>query len=408
MLRAGDLSANIIDFCGLLRRELNFLVGHAEARDALRAVEVVGVADHERVRSALRLTLCTKPSELEIFNEAFDAFFLHPERGAKQSSYAPKHTRAQQSTASTEPSLASDDRAAGKGDAGEHDQETAQKVQPARADYVEAAEEADTSQQSAEALRAHYSPQAEATQPPAIAGASVRSHLAAANDLVNSVRLGRLRRWKPTRTGLRFDMRRTLRTSLHTGGDPVALRFLGHPLRNPRFVLLIDGSRSMSSYGSLMLEFAYALVRRSRRASVFVFSTQLRDVTSELSRSARLSEHRLTGVGEAWGGGTRIGASLKEFLHVYGPRHLSDETVAIIYSDGLDVGDLAQLERTMHEIHGRSAAVIWLNPLIGTPDYMPTARGMQVALRHVDAFIGLKEAAGLSALARHAAAATRK
>jgi len=186
----------------------------------------------------------------------------------------------------------------------------------------------------------------------------------------------------------------------------VALRFLGHALRNPRFAVLIDGSRSMSSYGPLMLEFASALVQRSPRASVFVFSTALRSVTSALRRSIRQRHHQLADLGDSWGGGTKIGASLRDFVHTYGSR-LNDETVVIIYSDGLDVGDMAQLDRAMHEIHSRSAAVVWVNPLAGTSGYAPTAQGMRAALRHVDAFIGLASAAELAALARHAGAATR-
>jgi len=404
VLRAGDLGANIIDFCALLRRDFGFLVGHAEAHDALRAVETVGISDVASVRTALRLMLCSKPDEIRILDEAFNAFFLHPERGAKQSSYAPRHTRQRPSA-----SLSETAQAGGNVPAGEADKDSSQTgARPLTGDLIAASEQRTApSSEAWEGLRAHYSPQAGSAEPPVIAAEAVRKRLAAAGDLVNSVRLGHLRRWKPRRGGSRFDMRRTLRSSLHTGGDLVALRFLGHPLRNPRFVLLIDGSRSMSSYGSLMLEFACALVARSRRASVFVFSTELKDVTSALRRSIRQHEHQLADLGDSWGGGTKIGASLKGFMHDHGGRLLSDETVVIIYSDGLDVGDLTQLDRALHEIHSRSAAVVWINPLAGTPGYAPAASGMRLALRHVDEFIGMAGAGGLADLARHAAAATR-
>ena len=81
-----------------------------------------------------------------------------------------------------------------------------------------------------------------------------------------------------------------------------------------------------------------------------------------------------------WGGGTRIGQSLAEFVHEKGARCLSDETVTIIYSDGLDVGEVRQLERAMHEFYRRSACVIWVNPLVGTPGYAPEAKGMRASL----------------------------
>jgi uncharacterized protein with von Willebrand factor type A (vWA) domain len=178
-------------------------------------------------------------------------------------------------------------------------------------------------------------------------------------------------------------------------------------LRNPRFVLLIDGSRSMAAYGSLMLEFAYALVQRSRRTHVFLFSTELRDVTSQLRSGSRYPTHRVTGVGEAWGGGTRIGESLSRLAGDFGPRCLNDETVVLIYSDGFDVGDVRRLERAMHEIHRRSAGVIWVNPLAGTRGYVPDAQGMRACLPFIDTMIGVRDVAELATLAPAAAAVTR-
>ena len=401
MPRAGALSANIIDFCAWLRSEFHFTVGHAEARDALRAVELVGIADLRRVRSALRLSVCTKPEELDVFESAFDAFFLHPKRGERQPMYAPRHTRRRAGERPDDGMQQGGERVTGAQSARTDAQEaaTAGELQPVDESPSDAA--------GWEALRARYSPQAGAAEPPRIEATAVRERLAEASRLVSSVRLGRQRRFTPHPSGPRFDMRRTLRASLRTGGDLVALRFLRNPPRNPRFVLLIDGSRSMASHSLVMLEFAYALVRRSRRTSVYVFSTQLHEVTIELRRAARAHRHRLPDVGEAWGGGTRIGANLMEFLHRYGNRRLGDETVTIIYSDGLDVGAVPVLERAMREMHRRSAAVIWVNPLVGTPGYEPTAGGMRAALRHVDAFVGVRDGRDLDGLARQAAAATR-
>ncbi len=399
MTRAGTLSANVIDFCGWLRGEFHFLVGPGEVRDALRAVDILGVDDPNDVRRALRLTLCSKPDDAEIFDQAFDAFFLYPQRGRPQSLYAPRHTLPRpgaQTTTQPQPGKSSE-RARGALELGEASGQG--HVRDAATHLNEPA--------SARTVRAEYSSQAGSASPPAIAGSDVRAHLKAAATLIDSVRLGRLRRWKPQTSGRRFDVRRTLRASLHTGDDLVALRFLGHPLRNPRFVVLIDGSRSMSGHAPLMLEFAYALVRRSRRANVFLFSTTLREVTLQLRKAAHQHEHHLSDLGDAWGGGTRIGQSLGEFVHEKGARCLSDETVTIIYSDGLDVGEVRQLERAMHEIHRRSACVIWVNPLVGTPGYAPEAKGMRASLPFIDALVGVRDAQELTGLARVAAAATR-
>jgi len=222
---------------------------------------------------------------------------------------------------------------------------------------------------------------------------------------VASVRLGRARRWRSQLVGPRLDLRRTLRTSLQTGGESMVIRKLGHPPRNPRFILLIDGSRSMAPFGTLMLRFGYALCRRWQRAHIFVFSTSLLDVTRDVRKWMRIREHRLTRLGEAWGGGTRIGESLLAFVRDNGAL-LTDDTVVLIYSDGMDVGEVSDLARAMRELDRRTAAVVWVNPLANTPGYEPSARGMRAAMPFISAFLGIRDAGDFAALSR-AAARTR-
>ena len=365
-----SLSANVLEFCGRLRGDLGFRIGHAEAHDALRALEIVGVFDLGRVRDALRAVCCTKQEESAAFDRAFDAFFLARSRGVPQPLYKPRVSRPDQSGDG-----------AGRGER--------------RPDAsVDAAEQW-------ESMRARYSPAAGAASAPLVTADEIASLSRAASGLTTSVRLGRLRRWRPQSGGPRFDMRRTMRASLRTGGDAVFLHRLGHPLRNPRFVLLIDGSRSMASHGTLMLRFAYALCRRWRRAHVFLFSTAIHDVTRAIRASARAAEHRLDGLGEAWGGGTRIGANLAGFVRERAAL-LTDDTVVVVYSDGLDVGDSRLVSSAMRELRRRSAMVFWVNPLVGTTGFTPTARGMAAMLPHVDALLGAREAIEFGGLARAA------
>ena len=81
----------------------------------------------------------------------------------------------------------------------------------------------------------------------------------AARVFVRRLQLGLSRRWRPASRGRRFDLRRTLRASLQTGGEPLAPRWLRRPRRAPRIVLLVDGSRSMSAYARTALQLAVAL-----------------------------------------------------------------------------------------------------------------------------------------------------
>jgi uncharacterized protein with von Willebrand factor type A (vWA) domain len=108
---------------------------------------------------------------------------------------------------------------------------------------------------------------------------------------------------------------------------------------------------------------------------------------------------RLHDLGEAWGGGTRIGASLSKFVHRYGAR-LSGQTFVIIISDGLDVGEISQLQKAMREIARRSAAIAWINPDADRAGYAPSARGMAAALPYVTIFASFENANALTKLAR--------
>ena len=265
---------------------------------------------------------------------------------------------------------------------------------PAQTVEIKRQPESESLSDAWQAMVARYSPSAAASNPPAIPREGLDEAMREADRLIARLRLGRSLRWKPQKRGERFDLRRTLRASLRTGGDLIEPHTLGHPLRNPRFVVLLDGSRSMSEHAPRALQFAFALCKRTRRAEAFVFSTQLQDVTRRLRA---LSSHRvilslskddtmqLGDLGEAWGGGTRIGASLAEFVRRYGAR-LSDQTFVIIISDGLDVGEIAQLQKAMREIARRSAAIAWINPDADRSGYEPSARGMAAAMPYVATF----------------------
>ena len=363
--------------------------------DALRAAEWVGVTNGPRFRAALRLVCCGTREEIPLFERAFAAFFLQPELGVAQPAYQPRHTRPPDRE-QRPPERESRNRPSAQAD-GEDGIES-----NARAAARGPAEQEDDDATAWQAMRARYSPMEARAEPLEIGADDFAAMSAAASHLIASVRLGRSRRWKAMDRGSRFDLRRTIRASLQTGGDPVDLRWFGHPPRNPRFVVLVDGSRSMSEHTAAVLQFSHALAHRSARTNVFVFSTALRDVTRELHAIARTGG-RLSGLGAAWGGGTKIGASLAAFVKEHGARLLTSQTVVIIFSDGFDVGDLPQLEGALREIDRRSAALVWLNPYAALPGYGPTARGMRAALPFVSLLGSAADARGFVALARRLA-----
>jgi uncharacterized protein with von Willebrand factor type A (vWA) domain len=144
---------------------------------------------------------------------------------------------------------------------------------------------------------------------------------------------------------------------------------------------------------------AVALTAVSPDTETFTFSTELRRVTRDARRAAG-GERRPLQLHHAWGGGTTIGACLDEFLRRFGERTVGRQTVVIIASDGLDVGDAERLHASMATLARRAAAIIWLNPLAATPGYEPTARAMHLARPFLTVLAAANDPAGLLQMTR--------
>jgi uncharacterized protein len=379
---ASSLPENILGFCEILRLEHDFKLGPAEVRDALLAFELLGISSLSRARDALRLVLCAKLEDVEVFDWAFKNFFFPKPLGVPQENQPPlEPDRSQRpnNNKADEAKNKSDEKVRDDSSDEQDDQDfEGESKRQTPEDDDENAEQSDL------VMRAKYSTAAAESSAPEIKRAGLEPMLRAASEFVNRLKLGRSRKWRTMERGSRFDFRRTLRSSLSTGGDALHPRWLGHPHRNPRIVVLLDGSRSMLESSECVLQFAFALTQRSRRVDVFTFSTELKDVTRDLRALVQeRSKLELNNLSKAWGGGTRIGESLRLFVREHAARVLTPDSVVIISSDGLDVGEVDVLEAAMREIKRRSAGVIWLNPLAVHPEFQPTARGMQVALPHI-------------------------
>jgi uncharacterized protein len=197
----------------------------------------------------------------------------------------------------------------------------------------------------------------------------------------------------------RPDLRRTIRASLRTQGDPVE-RHWREPAERPRpLVLVCDVSGSMEPYARMLLAYLQACVAVRRRVETFVFGTQLTRVTAELrGRDPDRALERAARATQDWSGGTRIGEALATLNREHG-RRLGRGAVVVLLSDGWDRGEPEQLEREIARLARCSHRLIWLNPLKAHPDYEPLTRGMQAALPHVDHFMAGNSLASLEELA---------
>lgn len=196
----------------------------------------------------------------------------------------------------------------------------------------------------------------------------------------------RSRRRRPARDG-HPDLRRTLRRSFRTGGEPLERAWRVRRRRPRRLVLLLDVSGSMEAYSRALLMFAYAALRADRRWEAFCFGTRLTRVTRALAGSDPDDALRRAAAEVVdWDGGTRIGDSLKVFLDEYGHAGLARGALVVLLSDGLDTGDPERLAEQMARLSRLAHRIVWLNPLREDPAYEPLARGMKAALPHVDLF----------------------
>ena len=395
MRRFGGLPENLVGFCAFLRREYAFRIGAGELLDAARALDIVDLSNHRAVRYALRAVLAATHEDVVAFDSAFDRFFLSP-RG---SGFPDDHPSAYFGGPETGPGDPDRDggrrrKRATEAPAVETDASAARTDQPSSFDA------SDDDREASSAARASYSP-LEADGGPGPEFSQVdEAWRQAARALVRRVQLGPARRWRTAPKGRRFDLRRTLRANLQTGGELLSPRWLARPRRTARFVVLIDGSRSMGEHAATALTLASALAGATSRMEAFTFSTALRRITPDIRGAGARRANRLPDLASAWGGGTCIGECLAEFLRRFAERLLAASTVVIVVSDGLDVGGLDTLRASMRALHRRSAAVVWLNPLVDTPGYEPTAVGMSAVRPFITTFTSVNDPASLSRLAR--------
>jgi uncharacterized protein len=214
----------------------------------------------------------------------------------------------------------------------------------------------------------------------------------------------RTRRHRPGKGHL-IDLRRTLRRSLRSEGEVFSWAFREQKLKPRPLVVIADISGSMERYTRLLLHFIYGMkAALSQPVEAFVFSTRLTRITRPLQTHDL--DRALKNVGELvhdWAGGTRIGESLKTFNFEWGRRVLGRGAVVLIISDGWDRGDVELLRREMARLKRNCHRLIWLNPLLGAPDYEPLTRGIRAALPNIDNFLPVHNLASLEDLANRLA-----
>jgi uncharacterized protein with von Willebrand factor type A (vWA) domain len=200
--------------------------------------------------------------------------------------------------------------------------------------------------------------------------------------------LRRTRRRQKGRHGEHMDMRRTLRNSLRTGGDPIKLARRRRRVHKRRLVMLCDISGSMEPYARAYLQFLHCARASGPDAEAFVFATRLTRLTKQLAgRNPQRAIRRATEAAPDWSSGTRIGDALKSFNDRHGRRGMARGAVIVILSDGWERGDPEIVGREMERLARLAYRIVWVNPRVSAPGFAPKAGGLVAALPYCNALV---------------------
>ena len=198
----------------------------------------------------------------------------------------------------------------------------------------------------------------------------------------------RTRRYERQRRGERIDLRRTLRTSIRTGGNPIHLARRRRRIAPRRLVLLCDISGSMEPYARAYLQFLTCAAGSGPHAEAFVFATRLTRLTRALaSRSPERAIQRAAAAAPDWSSGTRIGDALREFNDRHGRRGMARGAVIVIISDGWERGDPMLVGRELERLGRLAHRIVWVNPRLSANAFSVQSGGMLAALPHCDALV---------------------
>ena len=185
----------------------------------------------------------------------------------------------------------------------------------------------------------------------------------------------------------RVDIRNTIRHGISKGGLMLDLTYKKKRKEKRKVVFILDISGSMDTYSYYLLRYIMVLKKYFKSLEFFTFSTRLTHVTPLLRQNNE--QEILKQIGKnvnSWSSGTKIGESLAEFLSDYGNKFLSQKHIVVIFSDGLETGNVATLKEAVRTIRRKCKTLVWLNPMKGMKDYQPIQKGIVNVMPHLDAF----------------------
>lgn len=385
---ATPLSERLAAFAGLLR-EHGLTVGVAEQQAMLQAALYFGAWQERPLQAAWRAIACHSQREWRLWPDVYERFW-HPEKlrgGVKVSGQTRPSRHLRQSVHAL------------------HAQMDAAQPAAHRPGHAAAS-------QTAGDLPVSSQDDSDAGTPRAQGGASrtealhprdgqmwLPQELSALQNLARQITAQLqprpTRRWRVASRGQRLHVRQTLRRSVGQGGEWLQPAWQVKRVEPPRLFILADVSRSMESHAALFLRVARAFALEAD-ARVFVFHTRLAEVTPYMQRDTPAIQEKVNAVTAGFGGGTRIAASLQDFVRHHARAQLHRGARVWVFSDGFDTDAPDLLALALREVRARGARITWFHPT----RQVPAAGALQRARPAIERFVPLASLSDLAA-ARH-------
>jgi len=374
-------AARVSGFLAHLRAH-GFHLGVAESDTAMRALTCVNPTDPSDARLALKSVCAGSFDDAVQFDLLFDAFWMTEGR-VRHKIVTSDKTSTPQDTRSSR----TDDTRQSAGQGKIHAPENAGDGEETYADGTGRLVASSANNLMKKDLRE------------LVSGDDIRAAEIVAIRLGKALRYRRSRRRKAARKGRQIDLRRTIRHSLSTGGEPLRLSKRTRPDRPMKIVALCDVSGSMTNYARPFLAFLAGLMRADDASDAYLFHTRLVRITDALRDDDPLRAlNRITLLADGFGGGSKIGANLLQFTKGYARKFVDGRSVVLVFSDGYDSDAPELIDTALSQLKRRGCKIVWLNPLKSWNDYAPVARGMAAALPHLDDFAAASTLADLAAL----------
>ncbi len=158
----------------------------------------------------------------------------------------------------------------------------------------------------------------------------------------------------------KLDFRKTIRKGLETGGSFYRLKYRKKRQRRKHLVLLCDVSGSMIQFSEFALRFIQSLNQVSDSSRVFLFSEDVHEADAFSLQNMDLFRNYVRESG-LYGKGTDLGTALEK-LNAMKPAPLGSAATLLILSDTKTI-DQPRAIQALLESKRLAGRVVWLNPI---------------------------------------------